>query len=106
MALKAPGTSASKCPAGTIVGWTRGSLASSGKSFAQSSDDRDASADAGFESDRQIIFASGPEDFLAMLGEQRFVRGNDVLARAQCPQNKAVCRFIAAEHLDDDIDIG
>ena len=44
--------------------------------------------------------------FVPVLAEQFFVGRDDGLAAVQCRQNETARRFDAADHLDDDIDVG
>ena len=75
------------------------------KPFAQRFDDRNAAADRAFERDHHVLLARGGEDFVAVLGQQRLVRGDHVLAVRDRLQNELSRDAGAADQLDDDVDV-
>jgi len=74
--------------------------------LAQGADDRNAAADAGLEADRHSGLVGGPKKFLAMLGQQRLVAGDNIFARGECLQYQLAGRFDTAKQFDDNIYIG
>ena len=68
-------------------------------------DHRDAAADAGLEPDLHALGGRGCEDVAALLGEQRLVGGDHVLAGLDGLENKGLGRLDAADQLDDDVDV-
>src|ERR1019366_9118536 len=77
-------------------------LAIAGQRLAQGADDRHAAADACLETDRQATPPGLAENLAAMLCEQSFVRGNDVLARRQSLHDQCAGWLVAAKQLDHD----
>ncbi len=72
--------------------------------FAQRLDDRNAARHRRLERDHHALRARRLEDFAAMHGEQRLVRGDDVLAVRDGAQHQFARRARPADHLADDVD--
>src|SRR6185369_953254 len=73
--------------------------------LAQRLDDRDAAADRGLEGDHHALLLRGGEDLVAVGGEQRLVGGHDVLAVGDRLQHQRLRDRVAADQLDDDLDV-
>ena len=77
-----------------------------GQPFADRLDDWDAAGHRRLEADHHPGGAGGGENLVAVLGDQRLVGGDDVLAVGQRPQRQAPRRLVAAHQFDDDRDLG
>ena len=77
-----------------------------GQALGQGADDRDAAGDAGLEADRPLVLPGRLEDLRPVLGEQRLVRGDDVLAGRQGIEHDLPGDAGPADQLDDDVDCG
>jgi hypothetical protein len=69
-------------------------------------DDRHAAADRGFETDRRFVRERGLEQFLAVRGEQRFVRGGRPTCGLQRREQQRARGLDAADDFDENIDFG
>ena len=74
------------------------------EALADRTHDRNAAADAALERDRDAGLPRRVEELLAVLGEQRLVRGDDVLAAPDGLEDHRARRVDAADELDDDVD--
>ena len=74
------------------------------QALADVGDDRNAAGDGGFERDRAAQFAGPIEQLRAMLGQQRFVGGDDVFAAFEQLQHDRAFGLQAADELRDDFD--
>src|SRR5208282_1458917 len=92
--------------AGTVDDPVDGALAIAGQSLAKRANNRDTAADARLEADGQSVTRGGLEDFRAMLGQQRLVARDDILARRERFQDQRARRLMAPEELDDNVDVG
>ncbi len=77
-----------------------------GQTLADGLDDGDAAGHGRLEGDHQALLAGLGEDFVAMLGDQGLVGGDDVLAIVQRRQHQFARRAEAADEFDDDVDGG
>ena len=68
-------------------------------------DHRDAAADAGLEADLHAFRGRGREDVAPLLGEQRLVGGDHVLAGLDGLEDKGLGRLDAADQLDNNVDL-
>ena len=75
------------------------------QAFAQRLDDGDAAADRGLEGDHHALLLRGGEDVVAVLGEQRLVGGDHVLAVGDRLQHQVLRDAGAADQLDHDVDV-
>ena len=76
-----------------------------GQPFAQRLDDRYAAADGAFERHHDVLLLRGGENLVAVLREQRLVRGDDVLAVRDGFQDQLARNARAADQLDHDVDV-
>ena len=76
------------------------------QALAQRADDRHAAGDRGLEADGALGLAGGLEDLVARVGEQRLVRGDDVLAGREGVEHDLLRGGRAADEFDDDVDRG
>ena len=76
------------------------------KTFAQRFDDGNAAANAGFVIKIRAVFRRGGEQFLAVRGEQRLVRGDHGFALFQRGEHHRLGDAGAADQFDDDVDFG
>lgn len=74
-----------------------------GQAALQRSDDRDAAADAGLESDAYVMRPRGRKQLAAGFCEQRLVRSDHVMSIPEGPPDKGASRMHAADELDDDV---
>ena len=74
-----------------------------GQALGQRGDDRHAAGDAGLEGDGPLVLAGRLEDLGAVLGQQRLVGGDDVLARRQQVEHDLPGPVDAADQLDADL---
>jgi hypothetical protein len=74
--------------------------------FAQGFNDRNAAADRPFERHHHVFLLCRREDLVAVLREQRLVRGDDMLAVRDRSQDQLLGDAGAADQLDDDVDVG
>ena len=72
--------------------------------LAQRAQHRDRPAHAGLEGDLAALRRGEREDLAAVLGEQRLVRGDDVLARVERGQHQIARDARAADELDHQVD--
>ena len=78
-----------------------------GETLAQRLDDRDAAGDRGLEGERDVLVFRQFRQRQPVLGEQRLVRGDDVLAcRERRFHRGARGALIAAHQLDENVDVG
>ncbi len=77
----------------------------SGQALAQRLDDRNSSANRCLECHHHAAGARGLEDLVAMTRQQRLVRGDHVLAQADRLEHQRARGLVAADQLDDDVDI-
>ena len=77
-----------------------------GQSFPQRLDDRDAAGDCTLERDHYALRVRSREDLVAVLREQRLVRGHHVLAVRDRLQDERSRMPGAADQLDNDVDVG
>ena len=76
-----------------------------GQRFAHGLDDRDAAGDRRLEVERDAVLLGQPRQLGAVLGQQRLVGGDDVLAGAQRGLDGGFGRaVVAADQLDEDVD--
>jgi hypothetical protein len=73
--------------------------------LAQGLDDGDAATDGGLEGDHHVFLAGGGEDLVAMDGEECLVRGDHVLAVRDRLEGEVLRDAVAADQLDDDVDL-
>ena len=77
-----------------------------GKAFGQRLDDRDAAGNGGLEADHAALRLGGKGKGLAVMGEQRLVGGDHILAGGDGGFGRGKGRaVVAAHHLDEDIDV-
>ncbi len=76
-----------------------------GEPFADRLDDGHAARDASLEGDHHALGVGPREDFRAVLGEQRLVGGDDVLAVVDRLQHQVARGGVAADELDHDVDV-
>src|SRR5690606_15903689 len=76
------------------------------QTFADRLDDRDAAGNRRFEGDDHALLAGTGEDLVAMHGDQRLVGGNHVLAVVDGLEYQFLGQGVAADQLDDDVDLG
>jgi hypothetical protein len=74
--------------------------------FAQRLDDGDATGHGGFEGHHHALVARRGEDLAAVHGQQRLVGGDHVLAGGNGLQHQRLGDAVAADQLDDDVDVG
>ena len=77
-----------------------------GETFAQRLDDRDAAGHGAFERHHHALLVRSGEDLGAVHREQRLVCGDDVLAGLDRVHHQHARDAIAADQLDDDVDLG
>ena len=82
------------------------STRSRGEPLAQHADDRHAAAHRGLVVDVDAGALGRREHLGAVLGEQRLVRGDDVLARGDRGEHRALGLGRAADQLAHDVDVG
>ncbi len=76
------------------------------ETFAQGLDDRDSSRDRGLEGERDVLLLCESCQRDAVLGEQRLVGGDDVLARRKRRFDRGACRpFVATHQLHKQVDL-
>ncbi len=76
------------------------------ETFAQRLDDRNAASSRRLEPQRDIVLLGQRRQFRTMIGEQRLVRGDKMLAVAECRLGERIGRaFLAADQLDNHIAI-
>lgn len=75
-------------------------------SLADRLDHRDAAGDSGLEGDDHALLAGLGEDLVAVHGDQRLVRGDHVLAVLDGLEHQLVGQGVAADQLDDHVDLG
>ena len=75
-----------------------------GQALGQRPDDRDAAGDGRLEPDGPLGLAGGVEHLRPMGGEQRLVRGDDVLAGGEGVQHHGPGERRPAGEFDDDVD--
>jgi hypothetical protein len=73
------------------------------ETFAERFDDRDAAANAGFVVEARAVFGRCGKQFLAVRGEQRFVRGDDGFALFERGEDDGFGEAGAADEFDDDV---
>ena len=76
-----------------------------GEALAQRLDDRDAAGHRRLEGDHHALLLRGGEDLVAVHGEQRLVGGDHVLAVGDGLQHQFLGDAVAADQLDDDVDL-
>ena len=74
--------------------------------LAQRANDGHAAADGGFVIEVDATLLGGGEQLLAVRGEQRLVGGDDVLAACDGVEHVGARRLLAADELEDDVDLG
>ena len=74
--------------------------------FAEHADDRHAAADRGLVIDVDARRARPRRTLRPVLGEQRLVRGDDVLAARDRGEHRVLARRRAADQLAHDVDVG
>ena len=77
-----------------------------GEALADRLDDRDAARHRRLEGHHHAPGVRGREDLVAVLGEQRLVGGDHVLAARDGRQHQLLRARLAADQLDDDVDVG
>src|SRR5205814_7955638 len=75
-----------------------------GEALGECPDDRHPAGDGGLEADGPAGLAGGVEDGRAVLGQQRLVGGDDVLAGGQGVEHDLPGDAGATDQLDDDVD--
>src|SRR4051812_18320672 len=75
------------------------------QALAQRLDDRHAARHRRLEGDHHALLLRRREYFVAVRGEQGLVRGDDVLAVADCLELQVLGHGVAANQLDDDVDV-
>src|SRR5690606_24337120 len=75
-----------------------------GQAFAQRLEDRDAAGHGGFKGHVDTLGVCRGKNFVAVLGNQRLVGGNDMLAVGNGLQDQFTRRGGATDQLDEDID--
>ena len=75
------------------------------QAFAQRLDDRNASGHGSFKGDHHAFLLRGGENFVAVLGEQRLVRGHDVFAVLNGGEHQITRHGGAANQFDDDVNL-
>src|SRR5664279_2812637 len=91
---------------GAVEDAVEGAQAVSGGGFLDDAQDGNASGDAGFESDGQIVRDSEGEEFVSVLGEELFVGGDDRLAVLEGSAKKLERVFDSPHGFDDDVNVG
>ena len=76
------------------------------QALAEGLDDGDAAAYAGFKPESNLVLHGGFKEAVPALGEQGFVRGDDVFAGLQGGQDELVGRVNPAYDFDCDLDGG
>ena len=78
-----------------------------GERLAQRLDDGDAAGHRGLEVERDAVLLGEPRELHAVLGEQRLVGGDDVLAGRSAASTACLGdAVLAADQLDEDVDAG
>src|SRR5206468_1976852 len=75
-----------------------------GESLAQGGDDGDTAGDAGLEGDGAVVPPGGIEYLAAVQGEQRLVRGDDILTGGEQVEDRVSGPARAANQFDGDVD--
>lgn len=76
------------------------------EAFLEDLNDGDAPGDSGFEVDGHAAFLGEGEEFLAALGEEGFVAGDDDFFGAESGADEFVGLRGSADEFDDDLDVG
>jgi len=76
------------------------------QAFAQGLDDGDATGHGGFKRHHHALGAGGGKNFGAVHGQQRLVGRHHVFASRNGLQHQGLGNAVAADQLDDDVDLG
>ena len=76
-----------------------------GQTLAQGLDDGDAAGHGGLEGHHDALLLGGGEDLVAVHGQQGLVGGDHVLAVFDGGQHQFLGHGVAADELDDDVDV-
>ena len=76
------------------------------QAFAQRLDDGDAAGHGRLEGHHHAFFLGRREDFIAVRGQQRLVGRDHVLTVGDRLQHQVLGDAVAADELDDDVDLG
>ena len=90
---------------GAVEDAVQGAQAVSGGGFLDDAQDRNAAGDTGFEADGQVAGDGEGEEFVAVLGEELLVGGDDGLAVLEGSAKKLQGVVDAAHGLDDDVNV-
>src|SRR5690606_38878 len=76
------------------------------QAFANCLDDRNTTGHSGFEGHHDATLVSSGKNLVAMLGQQRLVGGDHVLALGNGFHDPLACQGVATHQLDHNIDLG